>query len=226
MVQRPRSWSRCRGRRPTKWPCASRSTFTVRPRIRLPSYFAATRSRTTEGWSPASRATSHRPAACDRAAFPSRPATVARHRRSEGAFARAGHAVRGSRRANTRHFALPATDPGGDQQNDELERSGGCHGRRTIAQLDRGETPGRKSRAIGFWDTTGTDPRPTDPCGLHHRRNAAVPERLRLCCRPQASHSLVHHAAQLLVLRPNRIHSDHVARATDGVVSLFPCWDR
>jgi hypothetical protein len=49
-------------------------------------------------------------------------------------------------------FALSATDPAGDQQNDELKRSGGCHGRRTI-------TPRRGARsaqwhAFGFGYTT------------------------------------------------------------------------
>jgi hypothetical protein len=65
----------------------------------------------------------------------------------------AQHAVLGAQVLD--RFALPAADPAGDQQNEELKRSDGCHGRRTIAQPDRGETHGRKARAIDFWDTTG-----------------------------------------------------------------------
>src|SRR5580700_9762849 len=52
-------------------------------------------------------------------------------------------------------FVLPATDPAGDQQNEELKRNGGSHGRRTIAEPNRRETHGRKSRALDFRDTTG-----------------------------------------------------------------------
>jgi hypothetical protein len=85
-----------------------------------------------------------------------------------------GHAILGAQVLD--RFALSATDPAGDQQNEELKRSGGCrnrhddgaplrghdaakrmvtgcHGRRTI-------TPRRGARsaqwhAFGFWYTTG-----------------------------------------------------------------------
>jgi hypothetical protein len=62
----------------------------------------------------------------------------------------AQHAVLGAQVLD--RLALPATDPAGDQQNEELKRSGGCHGRRTI-------TPRRGARsaqwlAFGFWYTT------------------------------------------------------------------------
>jgi hypothetical protein len=43
----------------------------------------------------------------------------------------AQHAVLGAQVGD--RFALPATDPAGDQQNEEVKRSGGRHGRRTIA---------------------------------------------------------------------------------------------
>jgi len=47
-----------------------------------------------------------------------------------------------------------AAKPAGDKKNEELKRSGGGHGRRTIAHpLARAAWP--KSRAIHFWDTTG-----------------------------------------------------------------------
>jgi len=46
------------------------------------------------------------------------------------------HAVLGAQVLD--RVALPATDPAGDQQDEELKRSGGCHGRRTIAHPDRG----------------------------------------------------------------------------------------
>jgi hypothetical protein len=46
------------------------------------------------------------------------------------------------------------TNPAGDQQNEEVERSGAYHGQWTMAQPDRGEMLGRKSRAIDFRDTT------------------------------------------------------------------------
>src|SRR5580704_10612997 len=65
----------------------------------------------------------------------------------------AQHAVLGPQVLD--RLALPATDPAGDQQDDELKWTG-CHGLRTIAQPDRGETCGRKSRSIDLWDTTQT----------------------------------------------------------------------
>src|ERR1019366_1526061 len=67
----------------------------------------------------------------------------------------AQHAVLGAQVLD--RFALPATDPAGDQQNEKVERSGGCHGRRTIARpfLERDVAPDRpQPRAIDFWDTT------------------------------------------------------------------------
>jgi hypothetical protein len=42
----------------------------------------------------------------------------------------AQHAVLGAQVLD--RFALPATDPAGDQQNEKLKRSGGCHRRQTI----------------------------------------------------------------------------------------------
>ena len=65
------------------------------------------------------------------------------------------HAVLGAQVLD--RFALPATDPAGDQQNEEVKRCGGCHGRRTIARqaLKRDVAPDRpQSRAIEFWYTT------------------------------------------------------------------------
>ncbi len=62
------------------------------------------------------------------------------------------HAVLGAQVLD--RFALSATDPAGYQQNKELKRSGGYHGRRTIAQPDRAQTHGRKSGAVDFWNTT------------------------------------------------------------------------
>ena len=64
------------------------------------------------------------------------------------------HAVLGAQVVD--RLALPATDPAGDQQNEELKRSDGCHGRRTIASANRRASHGRESRAIDFWDTTGS----------------------------------------------------------------------
>ena len=64
----------------------------------------------------------------------------------------AQHAVLGAQVLD--RFALPATDPAGDQQNEEVKRSGGCHGRRTIARpvLEPDVAPDRpQSRAIEFW---------------------------------------------------------------------------
>jgi hypothetical protein len=69
----------------------------------------------------------------------------------------AQHAVLGAQVLDG--FALPATDPARDQQNEELKRSGGCHGRRTIARraLERDVAPDRpQQRAIDFWNTTGS----------------------------------------------------------------------
>jgi hypothetical protein len=45
------------------------------------------------------------------------------------------HAVLGAQVLD--RFALPATDPAGDHQNEEVKRSRGCHGRRTIAHPGR-----------------------------------------------------------------------------------------
>jgi hypothetical protein len=67
----------------------------------------------------------------------------------------AQHAVLGAQVLD--RFALPATDPAGDQKNEEVKRSGGWHGRRTIARpaLERDVAPDRpQSRAIEFWYTT------------------------------------------------------------------------
>lgn len=67
------------------------------------------------------------------------------------------HAVLGAQVRD--RFALPPTDPAGDQQNEEVKRCGGCHGRRTIARrtLKRDVAPDwPQSRAIEFWYSTPT----------------------------------------------------------------------
>ena len=117
--------------------------------------------------------------------FPSGRATVARHRRSEDAWARAGraeHAV--PRRARPRSLRacrrpiLLAT-----QQNEELERSGGCHGRRTIAQPDRGATHGRNQARSTSGGLRGTETirkgRPRVPVAYHARNPWAGQRSLR-----------------------------------------------
>ena len=64
------------------------------------------------------------------------------------------HAVLGAQVLD--RFALPATNPAGDQQDEKLKRSGGCHGRRTIAHPGREGRTAENRRAIEFWYTTGS----------------------------------------------------------------------
>jgi hypothetical protein len=73
--------------------------------------------------------------------------------RDYGLRAPTGNLHENTRRIDVRvyHFSI-ATDLRGVSQ--KLERSGGCHCRRTIAEPDREKTHGRKSRAIDLWDTT------------------------------------------------------------------------
>jgi hypothetical protein len=49
----------------------------------------------------------------------------------------------------------PATDPAGDHQNEELKRSGACHGQRTIAHPGREGRTAEDGRAIELSYTAG-----------------------------------------------------------------------
>ena len=66
-----------------------------------------------------------------------------------------------------------------------------------------------------------TDSRPADSGRFQHRVGPAVADRLRFGCRPKTRHALIHHAAQLAVLRSNRIHVAHAA-PTAHACWLFP----
>ena len=63
---------------------------------------------------------------------------------------------------------------------------------------------------VGKVTKTRANPRFADARRLPYRRNAPVPERFGLRCSPQPGHALVHHAAQVRILRPNLIHSHRV----------------
>ena len=117
------------------------------------------------------------------------------------------HAVLGAQVLD--RFALTATDPACDQQNDELERSGGCHGRRTIPRPGRGETHGKKSRDLILGHYAGyrlATPEKAPPVCPHNQPTARRDDsvwRYVASCGPRW-------------LEPRRLRGEHLTKSSPG----------
>jgi hypothetical protein len=104
-----------------------------RPRIQLPSYFAATCSRVPpkDGLRRRERRHLGQKLSAERLSFVGeQPSLGIGEPKTLGLEPGPQHTILGAQVLD--RLALPATDPAGYQQNEELKRSGGCHGRRTI----------------------------------------------------------------------------------------------
>ncbi len=78
-----------------------------------------------------------------------------REPKTPGTGARTEHAVLGAQVLD--RFALSATDPGSKKQNEEVKRSSGWHGRRTIADPGREKRTAEiaRDRRLGHYGTRG-----------------------------------------------------------------------
>jgi hypothetical protein len=102
-----------------------------------------------------SRATPPLPVALGRAAFFFSQAAVARRQRIGGALDQTRIAAPVSPRAGIRSRRVGTAKPAGNDQNEELKRSGGRHGERGYRVDACGELLDSRPGAIQLWNTTG-----------------------------------------------------------------------